>query len=253
MKKALSILLVFALFLLPIFSLTSCDDSNKQLTVVGEVVYVKYNEANMNAGNQDYVVYYVYLKPLGNHTNDDLVLFSVYNQTQMESSFSLNLDNIPELAVGSVVEIVYNTEAAESPVSLLIHGYEAHSIKRTDNVNNIKNPDFTPKLTEGYEFTKNASLGKQDYGTVVYVAEIKAPIEGYIIYLDDTGYSNNEILTSYWVEKEALKNGSIFADDEVISLIETRAIGYQIEIFSLQLYPFEDSGMPAIFDIDLYN
>ena len=239
--KRISLLLIFVILLVPMLSLYSCDESKYHHTVVGEVEFV--------CSGFDYHI--VYVRPIDQEDHGIWIPLKVSGETQTISEFSIDLKEMPELAVGTAVEVKYSIKAPREKDALLSE-YEAVSVKVFDNSFVVENQYVPFKLTDGYEYSWSANTGTRDKGTVVHIAKLDAPISGYIIYL--TGRFVNDSIKMYWLDEEALgRDGGISIPAELQEKIEARQTGYEVAIHGLKSYPFEGFNMESVLSIDFYD
>lgn len=243
MKKVSSIILVliFVILLVPILSLYSCDESKYHHTVVGEVEFV--------CSWFDY--HTVYVRPMDQEDHGIWIPLKVSGETHTVSEFSIDLKEMPELAVGTVVEVKYSIKSPREKDALLSE-YEAVSVKVFDNSFVVENQYVPFKLTDGYEYSWSANTGTRDKGTVAHIAKLDAPISGYIIYLKDRFV--NDSIKMYWLDEEALgRDGGISIPAELQEKIEAGQTGYEVAIYGLKSYPFEDFNMESVLSVDFYD
>ena len=241
MKKTSILVLILVLLLVPMLSLYSCDESKYQRTVVGEVEFV--------CSGFDY--HSVYVKPIDQENLGIWIPLKVSEKTQTVSKFSIEPEEMPELAVGTVVEVKYSIKAPRKNEGLLSE-YEAISVKMFDNSFVVENQYVPFKLTDGYEHSWIANTGTRDKGTVAYVAKLDAPISGYIIYLTDRFVKDS--MKMYWLDEEALgRDGGISIPAELQEMIEAGQTGYEVAIYGLKSYPFENLDMESVLSVDFYD
>lgn len=202
----------------------------KTATTVGEIVYItqfgqEYGE-ELNDGDSLFV-FYVYIKPLGKTENDDWILFTVDKDTETESQKNSDISKMPELSVGTVVEIVHNADI-EKPgkkSAALVYGYFAESIKAyKGDTASLEGQEIPLKLNKKYSFDNvDEKLFEVYGGEIVGIVKVKAPISGYIIYVHhDTGFTPQYILGKYWVDDKTIM------DDELRAMIKSGVTGAKI-------------------------
>lgn len=241
MKKLLSLFTALVLLIISMLGLVSCNNTEK-MTVVGEISYIK----SLNS-------HCVYIRPLEQGSNGVWIPVEITENTSTPSDFSNVASDMPELAIGTIVEVVYNV-SEEKNESAKSSAYKAISLKVVSDADMHSKQDSPLKLSKGYEYTTDANDGNRDFGTVVHVAKLEAPISGYLIYLDNNRTSDNQTLTIYWVDEKLLKeDGLHHIGDEVKALIESGATGYEIAVLGLSLYPFEKMNIQSITYIDFYD
>lgn len=241
MKKAISIFLTVVLLSLSIISFNACNSTKHQKTIIGEITYVK-----------SFYSHCIYVKPLGCEDEGEVwVPISVSDKTATLSGFSENIADMPELAIGSIVEIVYSTKDPRGK-HVLFSSYEAISIRTYESTEAPQKQELPFIATENYYYGKDATSGNREIGTVVHIAKLHTPLNGYIIYLEGD-YSQS--LITYWIDEDALhkETGGITASDEVKNLLESFATGYKVKITGLGSYPFGKFNMQPIDAISLYN
>ena len=243
MKKVSSIILVMVLLILPILSFSSCE-KEELMTIVGEIKYVK----TLNE-------HCLYIKPIDQSDDGVWVPIIVSKETQTKSSFSKNLSDMPELAVGTIVEVVYNASLPKAD-SAYIHKFNAKSLKIVDDAYTVEKQSLPFKLTDGYEYKMHKTVGRRDFGTVLHVAKITEPANGYIIYLEDNRMDNNQALTMYWLDGNALyrtDSERISITDELRDRITSGKTGYVIAICGLEHYPFDSIDIQSILGVSYYD
>ncbi len=237
MKKSSLIYFIVILALLIIYLaalVVSCfcnqNLPSKQGVIVGEVVGV----------HKDYVVY---IKPAGNTGTKNLLEFEFSNNVAFDSGpVGDSLSEMPELAVGSVIEINYTF----TPYSRDYHLGRAiiDSIKVAESSSGVEE---WPKLilNENFDWDR-PSDGMRMKGTVMYVATLDEPIEGYIVYVKNDSVSR-------W-GKYFIKADNIFLTDEFRELLDSKSIGYTIDITALgHGVPFENSSIYGTFVAELLS
>lgn len=241
MKKANVLTLIFVLLIMPVLSLSSCDNERYYRSVVGEVAYVKTFEHHC-----------VYIRPLDQGQDGIWIPVKVSEKTDSVSEYNDNAANMPELAIGSIVEVVYSVKTPRG--SNMLSEYEAISIKSFDNSRTIENQDlpFTP--AKNYEYSWDAPNGTRDIGTVVHVAKINAPLCGYILYVDG-GAGTYQNVRAYWLDEGALERdgGISITSPELLSMIKSGQTGYDVAIFGLESYPFDSFNMQSVLGVSFYD
>lgn len=224
MKKTIIVILVLALLLLPIVGfIIGYDMVEGTDTVVGEVMYSNSNLFDVCSGGHNH---YLFLRPMGVSGGEDWILFHIAKDTtDCETGFSDDITEMPELAIGVMVEIRYKKNELKTSGST---GYETLSIKRIDkdNIKNIKNPTFSLRWSN--EQDKAPITSRQIKGTVIHVAKIDSPKNGYIFYV----YYDLGATDRYWFDEES----NIY--DDIYPLIESGEIGYTVEIAYEETFVF---------------
>ena len=243
MKKVSSIILVMVLLILPIMSFSSCE-KEELMTIVGEIKYVK--TCNEHC---------LYIKPIDQSDDGIWIPIIVSRETQTKSSFSTNLSDMPELAVGTIVEVIYNASLPKAN-DAYVHKFNAKSLKVVDDAYTAEKQSLPFKLTNGYEYTMHKTVGKRDFGMVLHVARITEPANGYIIYLEDNRMDNNQVLTMYWLDEDALyrtDSERISITDELRDRITSGETGYVIAICGLEHYPFDSIDIQSVLGVSYYD
>ena len=239
MKKIILSVLILVLTLLPIVSLYSCDDATYLHTIVGEIAYVKSDENHM-----------VYIAP---HAQAGITLWipmMITPETETASEFNKEAGKMPELSIGNIVEIVYNAKGTKAN-HILVGGSQVISLKVKSSAEGLEMQDFDLKLRRGYEYSRLEEIGTRDYGTVVHIAKIEKPDNGYFIYVDNNKYDEYDALTVYWLDEDSMymESGGVLIDDGTIALVESGATGFYAEINSFELYRFKNVGIQTIHSI----
>ena len=196
-------------------------------TIIGEVV---------STHNNNYVVY---IKPIGDEGTKHLLEIKLIDSTTFESGVTLNsLGEIPELAVGTIIEVTYNVQERKNASQKIT----ANNIKISSQSTSKKWPELT--ANKDYSWNPEKFDGRTQ-GEVAYVVKLTEPIEGYIIYVKHSGDAR-------W-DKCFVEKNNKFLDDVLINLLEQRTTAYSINIKNLSVYPFENSDIQGVFSIDSYE
>ena len=181
MKKTSISVLILVLLLVPMLSLYSCDVGAK--TIIGEIMYVKVNPYGLE-DPENAQHYYLYVRPIEKSKKTEWILFDVDIDTKMESVFSKNLENMPELAIGATVEIRFEMDMEKQGFSFI--QYQANSIKLRvmDSAETIDNPNFDLVFDENY-LSNCSGSSRQKTGKLIHIAEVDTPESGYIFYVDE--------------------------------------------------------------------
>ena len=257
MRKIISILLILALLFISMFSLGSCE-KKEIMTTVGVIEYVK-----------TYWYHCVYIRPMDQDDNGIWIPIKVTKKTKTDSPFNIDTSSMPELAVGSVVEVVYDATLPKTEIwvqikniiynrkttDIPLDSYNAISVKLASSTEKVEKQKTPLKLTEGYEYAPEANEGDCDKGTVVHVAKIDDPISGYLIYLDDNTFDYNCVLTVYFIDSEAFEdeNSRMFMTEEIKRRIESFEIGYKIKVWQSATSPFKQVGIHSAQSVDIYD
>lgn len=243
MKKNIALIICCVLTILPILSLVSCENE-ELMTIVGEIKYVKTRNEHC-----------LYIKPIDQSDDGIWVPIVVSKETQTKSSFSTNLSDMPELAVGTIVEVIYNAGLPKAD-DAYIQKFFAKSLKPVDNAHTVEKQSLPFKLIDGYEYTILKAVGRRDFGTIIHVAKIVEPAKGYIIYLEDNGKNNHTALTMYWLDEDAMNNddsSGISINDDLKEKIIAGETGYVIAIAGLKHYPFEKIDIQSVLGVSYYD
>lgn len=236
MKKTSVLVLILVLLLVPMLSLYSCNNNEGTATVIGEVAYVK-DTADHPLSSNNY--YYVYVIPYGE--KDSWVLFNISRETSTESEFSLDITQMPELAIGNMVEIVYDTVPRKDELQKT--SYHAVSIKKHEGSVD-KSYSIPLVLRENYDFKSNDGGVFEDYGKVVHITRVNQPIGGYLIYLEESDESAYT-LGCFWVE-----DGKTIVTPEIMEKIKAGEVGYYIYVKTLSnTNPFTANDAVALMSI----
>lgn len=236
MKKVSLLLLIFVLAILPNISLYSCDETRNFHTIYGEIVYVKTHRHHA-----------VYIAPVGQEDSGIWIPMMITPETKTASAFDDDASKMPELSVGNFVEIVYDTTGTKAN-HILVGGSRVVSLTAVSPDNVYKNEELDLKLKRNYEYTRSADIGVYDHGTVVHIAKIEQPDNGYFIYVDRNRYDEYNKLTVYWLDEDSIymEKGGVLIDDWTVELIKSGEVGFYAEINTLEIYRFKDAWIPAI-------
>lgn len=247
-KRILSILLICIIFTITIGTLSSC--SLVPQTMTGEIVLCFLGFDNKLC---------LYIKPSIERENDDLVLFQITDDTEIDPSIqdkvrkSITTDEEILNLSGLKVEIKYRrndklsvyidkySSKSESDKSnaLLTYG-SILSIKPADETSPVGNDKFYHELSDNqseYELLEQAG---GDGFEVLYVAKINTPIKGYILYV---GHIENPIPCVITDETQL--------SDEVRSLIESQETGYDVTIHYFNKFIFKDTTCGWLKSVEL--
>lgn len=232
MKKAVSLILSFILLSSFAMSLSSCNEYIEKYacdTIVGEIIFTKtdslYEHTDLNH-------HYLYVKLCG-AKNDVLFLFDLTSDATAESRFSANIDEMPELAIGNVVEINYYKRIDANRNGVL--GYKIKSI-RTTAPDPDRRYDIDLTVRSDYDFGSITQGIGIDCGTVLHVARIEAPISGYLVYLDGVEVLPDK-LNLYW-----LPDDECHIPMEILKKLDQKETGYKIHIHrAIGSHPFSNS------------
>lgn len=236
MKKISLLVLIFVLSVIPVISLYSCDETSHLHTIAGEIVYIKSNDHHA-----------VYIAPYGGEDSNLWIPMMITPETETPSEFNKDPNKMPELSIGNIVEIVYNAKGTKAN-HILVGGSQVISLKVKSSAEGLEMQDFDLKLRRGYEYSRLEEIGTRDYGTVVHIAKIEKPDNGYFIYVDNNKYDEYDQLTVYWLDEDSMymPTGGALIDDKTIALIESGETGFYAEITGFELYRFKDVGIQTI-------
>ncbi len=231
MKKKL--LILFLTVLLVAFSgyrIAMYIYSQRTAVMTGEIVYVRYLDQNA----RDYKYYNIYVKPSAERVNEDLIVFKIREDCSLESSLSdMILSDEPESAVGTYVEITYYEEAKSAV-------YSAKSIRIADE-NSPIGSDFYYESYPEYESEWNTMITV--FGKVVYVAEMRYPVEGYLVYISESD-------SSMLLEDLFITNKSSLGDG-VEELLIKGETGYNLKCQKTYTSPLYKSGYYWALSVEL--
>ena len=238
MKKTSIVVLILVLLIVPMLSLHSCE-KEEVITTVGVVEYVK-------SGN----IHSIYLRPLDHDKNSIWIPINVSEDTETISTFNKDLSKMPELSVGSIIEVTYKIS---EPNDKLLFGYNAISVKSSSKTAMTDSQETPLRLTEGYHYTNDA-LGGTNSGTVVHVARIETPASGYLIYLEDALVANGK-LAVYFIDDEAAQHDkrTVFLDNEIKNKIQKFETGYKITVVGSTQQPFGAIDIESVLYVSMYN
>lgn len=236
-KRLFAFTLIISLLIL-----TSCSPlffKNKSKKIVGEVMYVSRNPYGLE-DPENAQHYYLYVRPIEKSKKTEWILFDVDFDTKMESVFSKNLENMPELAIGATVEIRFEMDMEKQGFSFI--QYQANSIKLRvmDSAETIDNPNFDLVFDENY-LSNCSGSSRQKTGKLIHIAEVDTPESGYIFYVDE-GWST---LARYWF------SSNLITDSEIIEIIENSATGCEVEVFGREAYPFYNRDIREGYSVKL--
>ena len=211
----------------------------RSTTTVGEVVYVNYFFSDESEPFEDRVFAYdVYIKPLGNAENQDWIHLLIDENTITQSKKNTDISQMPELAIGAIVEVVRNAEINKpknNSSAPLFSAFYAESIKLVENysdeidstaVSLVKNKKYEPNLIEGAPMTD---------GTLVGVIPVNQPIQGYIVYVR-TDETNK--LQKFWIDEST----RLDFDNEIKSTIEAGITGVRVSVTPTTATPFSGAN-----------
>lgn len=236
MKKISLLVLIFVLATIPSVSLYSCDNTRHLHTIVGEIVYVKSHRHHA-----------VYISPYGQEDVKLWVPMMITPETETVSEFNEDVSKMPELAVGNLVEIVYDTKNTKAN-HILVGGSKTVSLKIVSPEEGYEKVAFDMKLRHDYEYSRLVDFGVFDLGTVVHIAKIEEPDNGYFVYVENNKYDEYSKLTVYWLDEDSMymSEGGVLMDDKTIELVKSGKSGFYAEITSFDLYRFENVGIQTI-------
>ena len=234
MKRSFAIMITLLLLVTNVTFITSCDKTPEEMyetTLTGEVMHV-FEHPAPDRLSLDTLPYRVYVEPIGLTDNSEWILFTINSSTEMESEFSFNLEDMPEIAVGSKVEITFNYRPIYKPGS---HGasYFAKSVKpaAVDSTETSINSNLELVFHKDHKSYYNDGVISLD-GTVVYVAKANFSEGGYIVYVDSVRTSFSSRFDRFWFSKEVAE------EEGLVELLESGQVGYKANVFGLDTYPF---------------
>jgi hypothetical protein len=247
MKKISVFILVLVLLLLPITSLYSCEAFEKMTnaTVIGEVMYVKANSYMLQDGvDISFLNYRLYIKPLGQPEDAEWIVFRVDENTDMESAFCNNVDDMVELSIGAIVKITFNT-SFEKIVGGHGKSYYTKTIKIADDDDmKINNPEFDLVYFKDHKSYFGTDRCTTE-GKVIHVAKANCAEGGYIVYIDF--YEGESVLRRFWINSETA------LDTAVEELMPNDLVGHVVEINNFDTYPFYNRDIRLCFAISLVD
>lgn len=251
MKKVVRAIVAICLIVVLFSELGSCmynmfgPKDDDIVSTVGEVISVmpQWFECAGNEKYEKWVSYRVYLRPVGRGNNEELILFTVNCDTEMESEFGTDRSKIPELQVGSVVEITHTYKMLRSGDRLpqdeksnYVRGYEAFSMKLYEG--EYKGRQTVLQKSEGFWWGQELNYtpgyyGSPDEFTVAYVAKVTYPMRGYLVY----GYRE---YGSFRVEEAIWIGAGVFLNSKTRRALESDAAGYTLWINTEYVRPFKN-------------
>ena len=221
MKKIIIVTIAFILICITpllIYHFSTLPPKETIGTIVGEVV----------ATDRDYVLY---VKPVADNGTKQLLEFRLANDTKLES-----FSNISDLTAGTVVEINYTRVKTKNVAPTIT----ADSIRIVDSSSSSSE---WPKLVLNEDFSWDyIDISSRNKGEVIYVAKLSHPIEGYLVYINDSDLR----FKSYFI-----RNDNIFLTDELKALLEQKSTGYIVEAEGLIGELSIDSTIRPTFSIEL--
>lgn len=219
MKKIIAILLTVAITATLGLSLISCEKEVTD-TFFGEVAHVR--DTSFARESIENHSYYVYVKPYGQKENIDWFLFLVNFDSETESKYNTDVTKMPELNIGTIVLITYNTECKEDTNNVIC--YYAKSIKTT-TASSPKENKISLVINDSYDESDCRML---DYcGILKHVTRVYEPEAGYLIYLESEDYTGH-VLECFWIE-----DGSTVKSPEIVEKLNSGEIGYRLHIKEL--------------------
>jgi hypothetical protein len=252
MEKFIRVLVAIVLVAILLSELGSCafnmfgPQDDDVVSTVGEVVLVEPRWMGYldDEERQRWACYYIYVRPVGKGNNEELLLFTANCDTEMTSEFGADRSKIPELQVGSVVEIThthkmlrYSDMHPDDDRRTYLRGYEALSISIYEGEYKgrqtvlQKNPDFWWGEDMNYS---SGYYGSPDQFTVSYVARVTYPMRGYLVYgyREETTFRSEEVI---WI------GVGVFLDSKTRQALESDATGYTLWISTEYVRPFNNS------------
>lgn len=245
--KKLSVFMIIVLLFLPVLSLYSCDVFSPTSTMIGEIKHIDYNLIFEEEPENHY--YYIYVKPYGQDDSSRWEKFSVNSKADTESPFSVYIADMPELAVGSIVEIEYYTKIGQGSNINLCYGVK--SIKSVGSSTSIEKQNHIPLIiNEDFSYTKLINGKVDDVGTVIHVTKLETPLNGYLVYFDGTQVHGCNEVQCYWIGDQGLAT----TDPDIIKKLEAGETGYSIKFLTVaSQMPFKNYRATAIMSIEAYN
>ncbi len=249
MKRFIRVLVAIVLVAILLAELGSCafnmlrPQDDDVVSTVGEVISVKPHWLEF-IDDEQYkrtACYYIYVRPVGRGNNEELLLFTANCDTEMVSEFGVDRSKIPELQVGSVVEIThtykmlgYGDMHPDDDRRNYLRGYEALSISIYEGEYKglqavlQKNPDFW--WGEGFNFAP--TIYSTHYPLVVsHVAKVAYPMVGYLVY----GYQDHGTFKS---ERVMWLGVGVFLDGATRRALESGAVGWTLWFHDEMGIPF---------------
>lgn len=247
MKKTYILILTLIVSLLPIMSLYSCEsfESITKSTVVGEVMYVKASTYSLQEDSDiTFLNYRLYIKPLGQSDDTEWIVFKLNKNSIMESTFSKNLEDMPELSIGETVKITFDIKP-ERTIGGNGKSYHIKSIKIADDDDaKINNPEFNLIYFKNHQ----SYFGSERYiteGEVIHVANANCPEGGYIVYIDF--YEGESFLRRFWVNSETA------LDPMAEDLLMDGLIGHTVKINNFEAFPFYNRDIRSCFAMSVID
>lgn len=233
MKKRCALFLIAVLLLLPVLSLSSCEEKAKTGTFVGTIAYAKYYDASN--GDPEYAVCKIFVSSLKKEDSEIWMPFRVHSLTTVGSGFTATPSTMPELAIGNTVEVVYKYYTS-SPVM----EFTAVSLKSIDP-ENATATDLPITPNKKYDIDKKENVGNYIKGTVIHVVKLDPDKDEYLLYLDDTDFASSLYLIFLVDARTKYLDGG-----EVLELLRSGEIGYRVDVLPTEPFPYNELGIRAV-------
>lgn len=260
MKKFLRIAVAIFLVAVLLSEIVSCGvnifgpGDEDIVSTVCEIVSVDEDlfDASQQEGYDRRECYYVNARPVGRGNNEELILYTVNCDTDMDSEFSRDRSKIPELQIGAVVEITHTYKISRYSDRLpnderndYLFGYEAFSIRlyegeyRGRQTVLQRNREFSPLSIAESWITSYGGTGHDM--VVTHVAKVTSPLNGYIVYGED------HYVEVYWI------GAGLLMDSATKRALDSGAVGYSLKIFSESNRPFNNISAKQCVRIEMVS
>jgi hypothetical protein len=207
-------------------------------TVVGEIVAVKVISSSYEEKDCEYDVYIV---PLG-AKHRVLEVFTLIHTSEIDSGFSIHMEDMPELTVGNIVELEYRLGKVQWK---RLKGQEIIKIKQVDAPEAVDNPEFP--LIYNEEFVLDSALVGAFFPSKLLYSERIDEYGGYLFYMESI---NN--INAWWISDEVLE----CVDETARSAIENSETGIEMHTYyspDQEGSPFVDRDITAVYNLKAYR
>ena len=239
-NRDLFLILVIIVVIISFFrELPTFISYGKSETVVAEVVSVNH-WLSYSTDIRDHK-YNIYVVPLGAE-HRVLETFTLIHTSEAESGFSMDISEMPELEVGSIVEIEYRIGKIKWK---RLAGQEILKIKKIDPPESVDNPEFPLIYNEDFVIDRPV-VGVFTMGDMLYSERIEE-YGGYLFYLE-----HGSGVSAYWIYDEDLEK----LDELPRTTIETGEAGIEVHPFyssKQEGTPFVGRNITAVYNVKAYR
>lgn len=205
--------------------------------ITGTVSYVKGLEYATDEPEHHH--YVVYITPAGEEESRLWIPFLVSMETETESEYSTDVNNMPEFAAGSTVRIVYGEEIRDR-YNIKMLGYKAISLTSVNDMDKEES-DIPFSKREDYSFDDSIPPSEEDLGDVIHIAKMDG---GYMLYFQSI-YSLADDLKIYWID-----DNTMMGEGERAAL-ESQECGFRVEIDIIDVFPFDNFSARTVVSLSI--